>query len=847
MPSAKGDGNGIYSTTLRQARTQPMSNSPTPDLQDNADIFESSMPDLTATAKNPPLKLPQLRANDTVDTTTPAANENNTLMLLQSWQRGKNALAHSSKSHLPAIIMFCGTTLSAMWLAAAAVYVHNAVGWQNIKTLMPHEIGGFLAGLLAPVALFWMVLTFWMRSVDVKLYAEALRDEIQRMIFPSEEAERRVNNDIDRLVKQTAEMSRATRIALGTLQQARQAVQGETMALEKNVSDAATRLEHLEERLGHRNQSLQDLHGQMDAKSQSFATTGEQLLKDATALDAIITQTHSKTAQIGETLQAPIAQLQHWQNDIVDALNAGLAHLSDKQNLLRADANDIEAKALLLADTLHTSTGKLYDFTDDALDKAKLIETRLQGQGISLQDTLEQIAAQTESLTAQRDALLVTLQRSTEQGHADLTAHVALLDETVAQLHDTRNTVADSMQKMLHEAGDSWTIQADRFNATIQAGTAKTTEQLTSSQTELQAGYTMLQRDVDYLTQAVQNLLEKAGETWQSQAVDFNATVHKDIQRNVDTLTKTQMDLQQSYTLFQFDVENATQKTGDLLTGIQENLQAVAETITSSVTQQHAQTAEFVDTLLAKHQSQTRTATADLSRLQQDLNAMAAQLSERGQILGLTGEQTASVMQSLYVALEEGMDKIAHTTILLQQGLSDAQNAFTQPVQKLEDATQHAHDKAQMIGNMLDQRVANLYELGGALTHQATMLGSDLVTKSQILENVLVRLQGDAKTLNADILVQTEKLDDQVRVTFDQVNSLLPQIQDIQQNFAQTSMHAEKAQVTLTQLNDAAITGGQNMLALSDDVVSRVAQSLTSYQELPKQIPHAAQCGFATA
>lgn len=763
MPSPTGQnpkdsGLDIFSTTLRQATAQ---------ARDNV-TYDGTTP------KNPSLKLPQLRADERDAGNVPPANENNTLLLVQGWQRGRNYLRQNSRQHLPSIIMFCGTILSTMWLAAAVVYVHNAVGWKNIAGLMPHEIGGFLAGLLAPVALFWMMLTFWLRSVDVKLYAETLRDEIQGMIFPSEEAERRVNNDIDRLMKQTAEMSRATRMALGTLQQARQAMQGETQALQTGAQQTADRLHELEQRLSERQKNLTDLQDQFEQKGSALQKVSEQLVKDANNLDQIVDRASYKTETIGKILQEPVKQLQGWQDEVVDALNSGLDKITDKQALLRLDAKVIEDKAAEMVASLQHSTDKLYDFSDDALDKAKLIETRLQGQSLSLQATLEQIAAQTETLTQQRDALIQSLQNTTEQGRDELKDHVALLNETTAHLQTTQDQVNKQITMLLTDAGRTWTDQANNFNETVTTSSTKAIGLLDQAQTSLKVGY--------------------------------------------DTL--------------QSDVESATRKINMMLQHIQVDLNDVSATIQTNVTQQHQQTKEFVDGLVRDNQDKTTATAASLVQLQKDLTELAAQLADRGQALGQTGEQNAATLNELYTVLNQGMDKLADATTRLQHGVDTTRTVFEEPIEKLEQAAQNAHDKAQIIGNVLDQRIGGLNQLSNALVTQATDASTNLEAKSQELTHVLSRLQGSVTLLNADLEVQAGILDNRVRATLDRSNAILPHLHDFQTSFVQINDNADRAQANMVRLNDAAMQGSQHLIEMSDATVSRVQKTLDSYQAI---------------
>ena len=78
----------------------------------------------------------------------------------------------------------------------------------------PLALGGVVASVLAPIALLWLCLATWQRRSDAHMYAEALRSELQRLLFPTEEQAQVVNKDIQILVQQAVEMSSSSRAAI---------------------------------------------------------------------------------------------------------------------------------------------------------------------------------------------------------------------------------------------------------------------------------------------------------------------------------------------------------------------------------------------------------------------------------------------------------------------------------------------------------------------------------------------------------------------------------------------------------------------------------------------------------
>lgn len=72
----------------------------------------------------------------------------------------------SARSRRYKITNFIGTSLTAGWFMLAGYYVQDTMGVASLVTQQPHILGGFLAGILAPVALLWMILAYIQRGSD---------------------------------------------------------------------------------------------------------------------------------------------------------------------------------------------------------------------------------------------------------------------------------------------------------------------------------------------------------------------------------------------------------------------------------------------------------------------------------------------------------------------------------------------------------------------------------------------------------------------------------------------------------------------------------------------------------
>jgi DNA repair exonuclease SbcCD ATPase subunit len=630
--------------------------------------------------KSSALKLPQLTAGERAEPRGFPANENETLMLMQGWERRRKALASQSKQHLPVLIMLAGGTLSAMWLTAAVVYVHNTVGWQNVATLMPHEIGGFLAGLLAPMALFWMVLTFWLRSVDVKLYAEALRHEIQAMIFPSDEAEKRVNNDIDRLMRQTAEMSRATRNALIALYKARQAVQGETQAMQSGVEQTADRLEALEKRLSLRNDALHVLQKNLDEKSRLLEGVSEKLVQDAVALDTTTQKTAHTSQMIGDVLQAPLADLKQWQHDVVQALKDSMARIAEQQHDLRVDIDDIEDKATHVASILQKGTSRIYDFTDDALDKAKLIETRLQGQGLALEQILAQIHTQSHILGERHQAIMQDLQNHSQDGQQALFNNAQLIEKLLGQMSHAR----DALKNGMSDVSDAATYSTDHVTETMNKLQAQLEQAADALQKTMQSTST---DSVAHITESLVDLKASLAQT----AQNARETIQHETVISADHIAQSMQNLKQA-------LEQSASQT---VSGLNQTAQHVQENVAGT----------------------TKEALTQILSSMQDLQSKMEQSAEKTQrtISDTTAVSTDHVVQTMGT-LQTTLQEVATTsTGLVHDAAQKAQLVISEHMQQaMERLVQVFTRVKDGIGTMTNSSVDQLAETATRLQNEIT-------------------------------------------------------------------------------------------------------------------------------
>jgi len=121
------------------------------------------------------------------------------------------------------MVGYAGILLTALWGGACVNYM---IGTSGLPTDVP-QFGLTLTAMLAPIALFWMMLGHAQRAADIQHYAETLRTELQSIIFPSDARAQRVSQDIERLCQQASELASSSRAVIKSIARARQGLRTE--------------------------------------------------------------------------------------------------------------------------------------------------------------------------------------------------------------------------------------------------------------------------------------------------------------------------------------------------------------------------------------------------------------------------------------------------------------------------------------------------------------------------------------------------------------------------------------------------------------------------------------------
>lgn len=646
----------------------------------------------------------------------PANNADKPLLLTNAVNRNRD-----KDSKLNArLLQATGVIISAIWLTGAALYVQRTVGWSNVSQLMPHELGGFLAGILTPIALFWMIAAFILRSNDVKLYADALREEIQAMIFPSDEANRRVNNDIERLIRQTSEMSKATKNMLGALETARAGVREQIAELKGAGEDTVVRLGTLGQKLTMQSQDvikvkdeleshlrgLEDRTQQSDTIINKWAQANSDLALQAKTIDQTTATTEAAIMRLSDTLRERIMGLTDLHMETETALKNAGNEIANQRQGLRVEAEALEAKAYSIASVLEKSTDKLYNFTDDTLDKAKLIETRLLGQLSSIENVLSNTTQLSSSIEKATSYAAEHLDRTANNAVERSQKVQEVLQTAVQRLEERSNATMDTMTARLAQASDRMMQDVVLVGERAQASTDEILASITTKVSDSTSAFANIQKQIQTLAQLFDERkgnLDHASTSARETAEALQTTLQAALDRVHDTTKALQNGIS--------SINSAVQQPFALL----ENASVLAD-----------QRAKELVTLL---ESKATTLTSAAAQIGGHVNTLHDQLHGKGQDVALLAGKIASHMRVVGEELNTQQSTLDERIAKSIESLRSVGVELDTRGARVTDISAQAVSSISELNTNLDKSVTTLQ----TLTHAQNTLSEDLVrTESRI-------------------------------------------------------------------------------------------------------------------
>ncbi len=660
--------------------------------------------------------------------------------------------------------------LSCAWILVALVGLSLGMG-TRIFTLLPHELGGVMAGVLAPVALLWLALSHITRSYDAQRYGEAMRAELHALIFPSEDRQQRISRDIEKLCQQAAELSNSSRTVLKAVQKSRQALQQETRDFVILSRKAEVHIDKLAENLHDRVNTLSTITQDIEQKTAAIDARTRDGVKawDDTAVHIL-----SKAEEIG------------------GALSKG----ADK---ILGAADVAKVKAEEIGEQLDTTFGKLSTSIDDVAGRLSGLSNEFETHGEKLSSSTERVVDETNRLG-----------RIIQDQVADLEGMTTGIFEAVAKSSEMVKIQRDT----LDAGANALTRQADDVAAKIKVSSDALDIQSREVQLRLADVETRVGRQVELLRATLDNLesqtrtVEQTGDSLAlrlseslSVALSGSETLAASVRRGVDALETAAR-----------DARSQAAEIGETLTARISDLQ---ETGAAQMTR-----VDTVAQTLATH----RTQLMDAARNAEEQARQVIKLyDDQGVELGLA-------VSGLTQKLMDAGRNIDTPISLIETALKEAdrrheqiEQTLVRRVDDLTRASDRARESAEQIQTILRTQAQEMALLSGQIGGQVRAIGDQIVQQKEVLGTQATRAVQDMEQVRTALSRQTETLQN---VAADVDGNLARVADRIAEKTATLRMDADQATHRLSEL-DAKISASTERLDQQADMLVNATQSAT--------------------
>jgi hypothetical protein len=440
-----------------------------------------------------------------------------------------------------------GITATAAWLTGATLYLGGIVGWNNVLVMPAHHLGSVMAGVAAPLALMWMGIQYARRDRDIKEQMAPLLHQIDQLVNPNKDVEKRIDAVADGLRRQANELINAANQVEKTLGNVRDGLRTD---MEKMLEMAGLTGKHLEQasvamssRTSHLARMTEQMHGRLMTFEEHAKGGSERIDQSVTEMmtkaqgatdklerqaNNIVAALHAANMRMSRTtddLDSRIGQISNLADDTA-AKFGNVAAEFGRQGLAVDKATDqMETQLLRMHDMLTRQLGEM----TQAVGAFGNIGYDLAGAVTNFRSGAEQVVGaaiqQIQSYTQQMDARLADASASLDRTAGIAVSRVGALDSNIAeQLSEMQNNLRAAAQdtpRLIQAVLDDSTRRLCEMDVRFNGSGNQLTEQLST-----------LERTIGTRLDAMSNLANRMSEG----ATDQMRTIMTAIFADLETL-----------------------------------------------------------------------------------------------------------------------------------------------------------------------------------------------------------------------------------------------------------------------------------------------------------------------
>ncbi|MFZ5792658.1 MAG: hypothetical protein ACOY3L_18360 [Pseudomonadota bacterium] len=377
-----------------------------------------------------------------------------------------------------------GLVLTLAWLALCWIYVDRDIGWDNTQSMLPHELGAAIAGVVAPLVFLWLVLLNLTRGRELAEATDAINRQLDRLAFPSEVAAEKVESAGAALKRQAEALKAVSDESAGLLAGLAERFQGEAGALAEAVRQARAETDRIREGLALELEAAREVASKLDAErlhwqevvrrhgdtvSSAAGAAADQIAREmerrTDEIDAAVTRALEQGTSMAAEIKMQEEQLGQAVDSAIDRFGQAMARLV--RELAQAGDRTAERGGELVA-TLERQMGELGRTADDASARLKADIGASAGE---LTQSLTRLADDIEARLAAADRQTRQISEAVRAAGAAGTEFERVLAERAAALTRTGETAtaqADAAGQALGRLADETALAMQRpFEAAL--------------------------------------------------------------------------------------------------------------------------------------------------------------------------------------------------------------------------------------------------------------------------------------------------------------------------------------------------------------------------------------------
>lgn len=794
---------------------------------------------------------------------------------IEGFDFGEEELARIKSAHkdqfqieMPAwlqVVQYAAVFATVAWLTFSAIYISSLPqGFAQIFA-SPLSFGSIFAAILAPVALIWLCVATWQRRMDAHLYAEALRRELQRLLFPTPDQARVVNRDIQLLVQQAVEISTSSRAALKAIQRARQGLRSEIRDFSGVSQKTEFHIDRLAETLTKRAEELLKLTDQIEKRSKNIS---EEVKSGVEVWTEVSQEALSKVDEIQSSFDKRTQSFEDQTKKLADASVRLSGETSKLENGFEDRFTRLENLSVQGIESFHkitTGLEKIDEIAEGLFSRSEVVEANLAKQSESIKQATADLSTRVNDLDligtsaahklgealamalSGSDSIVSAVRRAREQLERAATETSGkaeeLLEETDKRIENLSVNAAERLGKIQTMMGDfddrqkSIADVLDKLseqNENVTVVTDQALDRLTSAVHLLDQSAQTIDiksaKPVTEIREATEHLagqIAKIHENLRSGVADLDLNTEKaktaadEIARslkehNQDIVHLSGQVATNAKTLnahFDGQKENISsfiEETDEKIQSLNERLDTQLAKFTSTVDEVEAE----IGTLGGHLEEKGRKAVDDAASYTDELKNLESSVVEQLENLSSKTSATKETIETLEANIRNSAEATLPVYEKIIAGVEDADNRFDRLRDSAEASTNDIFERMEALSRELEEQISKLNEevetsersltsLTGDIRGSVTHIGDAADQAAEKLRHLHANLQGRTEDLQL-LSEQTELKVDHLQKTLDaNTSEMRNSLSKATEKLEEAADEFSKASVTIDEKADA--------------------------------------------